>query len=369
MVAEASIVDRQDASPCKGARVVLSTAQFSTVKPLLMAAWQGWEIDVLTMSELTNNQPLSTLAFYLIEKHGLISHFALDRAKLERFLSEIEDGYPDANQYHNRSHAASVLHFMHAILLHGDLAQVASEAAASIDESTRKQFVILACLVAAVIHDFEHNGLSNDFHMNSLSDKAMTYNDRSVNEQHHSAAAFRVLLKPECNFLTGMDKQEFRQLRSIILDLVLGTDMSENSKILEAFKQTTRVAADRSEAFTPASPQEALLVLKVSLKCADLGHLALGWGSHMKWVRRLEEEFYQQGDKEKECGMPKVSFLMDRSKPGVSESQVGFFNFVVLPLYRSFGTAFPAASPMVEAVEANYQLWKDVQTDLDAAKA
>merc|ERR1712190_218975 len=86
----------------------------------------------------------------------------------------------------------------------------------------------------------------------------------------------------------------------------------------------------------------------------------------MGWVRRLQEEFFQQGDKEKELQMS-VSFLMDRDKPGVSESQMGFFNFVVLPLYRSYLRAFPATSPLVSAVEDNFAKWSSVQAKVDAA--
>jgi hypothetical protein len=35
------------------------------------------------------------------------------------------------------------------------------------------------------------------------------------------------------------------------------------------------------------------------------------------------------------------SFLMDRTKPGVSESQLGFFQFVVTPLFGALLAAFP----------------------------
>jgi hypothetical protein len=41
-----------------------------------------------------------------------------------------------------------------------------------------------------------------------------------------------------------------------------------------------------------------------------------------------------QGDRERAVGLP-VSPLMDRSKQGISRSQVGFFDIVALPLYTS----------------------------------
>ena len=65
-----------------------------------------------------------------------------------------------------------------------------------------------------------------------------------------------------------------------------------------------------------------LLLLQIALKCADLGHLAAEWGVHTRWLGRLEEEFFRQGDLERGAGLP-ISPLFDRTKQGVSKSQVG----------------------------------------------
>ncbi|KAA0183449.1 hypothetical protein HAZT_HAZT007464 [Hyalella azteca] len=50
---------------------------------------------------------------------------------------------------------------------------------------------ILATLVAAMVHDYEHTGTTNNFHVMSGSDTALLYNDRAVLENHHISAAFR----------------------------------------------------------------------------------------------------------------------------------------------------------------------------------
>ena len=58
------------------------------------------------------------------------------------------------------------------------------------------------------------------------------------------------------------------------------------------------------------------------LKCADIGHLAAAPATHTRWAYQLEEEFFQQGDQEKACGLT-VSPLMDRNqKGGMTKSQV-----------------------------------------------
>lgn len=50
---------------------------------------------------------------------------------------------------------------------------------------------IFATLVAAVVHDYEHTGTTNNFHVMSGSETALLYNDRAVLENHHISAAFR----------------------------------------------------------------------------------------------------------------------------------------------------------------------------------
>jgi len=50
---------------------------------------------------------------------------------------------------------------------------------------------IFALLFAALIHDLEHTGRTNNFHVNTATDLALLYNDRSVLENHHVSAAFR----------------------------------------------------------------------------------------------------------------------------------------------------------------------------------
>ncbi|GAX75328.1 hypothetical protein CEUSTIGMA_g2773.t1 [Chlamydomonas eustigma] len=102
-----------------------------------------------------------------------------------------------------------------------------------------------------------------------------------------------------------------------------------------------------------------LLVLQMALKWADIGHLASPREVHLRWVKRLEEEMFRQGDKERAHGLP-ISPLMDRRKgQGITKSQTGFFNFVALPMYRSMAEAFPSCSPLLEAVKENYEYWSE----------
>ena len=54
---------------------------------------------------------------------------------------------------------------------------------------------------SALVHDFEHGGLNNDFLIKTQHPLAITYNDQSPLENHHVSAASRLLRDPELAYL------------------------------------------------------------------------------------------------------------------------------------------------------------------------
>jgi hypothetical protein len=83
----------------------------------------------------------------------------------------------------------------------------------------------------------------------------------------------------------------------------------------------------KSVAVDKTSEKSRLSLLKMALKCADLGHSAKVLPLHEKWTLRITEEFYRQGDDERKAGIP-ISPFMDRSKANVPQSQVSSYLFM-----------------------------------------
>ncbi|KAL6749236.1 hypothetical protein V8C86DRAFT_1045720 [Haematococcus lacustris] len=104
------------------------------------------------------------------------------------------------------------------------------------------------------------------------------------------------------------------------------------------------------------------LALSVGLKVADLGNLAAPEPQNVRWVAALEEEYFRQGDREQELGLP-VSALMQRGKAGVSKSQTGFCKVVSFPLFRVFVKAFPDCRPMLDSAVANFDRWRALEEE------
>ena len=59
----------------------------------------------------------------------------------------------------------------------------------------------LATYWSAIVHDFQHGGLNNDFLIKSLHPLALLYNDQSPLENHHLSSSMRLMHQPEHMFM------------------------------------------------------------------------------------------------------------------------------------------------------------------------
>ena len=266
-----------------------------------------WDFDVLSMKD---GQPLRTIAVSLFERHGLIAAFDMDLSKLNFFLVAVENGYPQ-HPYHNAVHAANVLYMANLLLEKTGVAH--------------DKLVTLSCLFAAIIHDFDHKGVTNEYLIRTRSSLAIRYNDSSPHENHHLAAGFSMLLKKQANFLLNMSEIQFLQFRATVIDLVLATDMSFHFSIINKFKAyhfgAARLASHASESNTSSISDKALM--NMIIKCADIGHVAAEWSGHVKWVNRLQEEMWRQGDQERKLGLSVSTFMDRQSQRGVKSLSSG----------------------------------------------
>lgn len=60
---------------------------------------------------------------------------------------------------------------------------------------------LLAAYWSAAVHDFEHGGVNKDFLIKTAHPLAITYNDQSPLENHHLAAAVRLIFDAELFYL------------------------------------------------------------------------------------------------------------------------------------------------------------------------
>lgn len=72
---------------------------------------------------------------------------------------------------------------------------------------------IVSIIISAVCHDYGHDGMTNAYHVNSISERAIRYSDQSVQENFHAGESFRILNEKENNFLEDMSRDDFKTFR------------------------------------------------------------------------------------------------------------------------------------------------------------
>ena len=108
----------------------------------------------------------------------------------------------------------------------------------------------------------------------------------------------------------------------MMIDMVLATDMSKHMSLLADLKtmvETKKVAG--SGVLLLDNFSDRINVLQNLIHCCDLSNPTKPLHLYTEWVDRLFDEYFKQGDKEKEQGL-EISPLCDRSTVNVAKGQV-----------------------------------------------
>ncbi|XP_046388540.1 cAMP-specific 3',5'-cyclic phosphodiesterase-like isoform X3 [Ischnura elegans] len=301
-----------------------------------------WGIDMFKIGELSNNRPLTAVAYTVFLERELLQIFMIPAKTFINFMMTLEDHYLKDIPYHNSLHAADVTQSTNVLLNSPAL------------ESVFTPLEIIAAIFAASIHDVDHPGLTNQFLINSSSELALMYNDESVLENHHLAVAFKLLQNEDCDIFVNLNKKQRQTLRKMVIDMVLATDMSKHMSLLADLKtmvETKKVAG--SGVLLLDNYTDRIQVLQNLVHCADLSNPTKPLELYRQWVSLIMEEFFLQGDREREQSMD-ISPMCDRHSATIEKSQVGFIDYIVHPLWETWADlVHPDAQDILDTLEEN----------------
>lgn len=308
--------------------------QFPSIRNL-----RDWNFDIFAFSNETTKRPLSTMFLYICLDMNIQNQIAgIDMSRLSSFIQEVEKDYGDG-PYHNFLHGADVLHGAFNLMQRPYLKN-------NLDPVHR-----FAMLFAAAVHDYRHPGLSNDFLIETNDEKAITYNDTSVLENWHCSQAFELLMKSEFNFLEKVDANVRSIIRRKAIQAILMTDMKKHAGHV---MELAELNDNREHEDIKIDPGK---LIYLGLHVCDLSHPTKTFDIHEEWSKRLTTEFLEQGDKELELGMT-PSALFDRRKVNVEKGQIGFIDFIILPLWVNWTTCVGADEEIMDRIEVNKEEWK-----------
>lgn len=305
-----------------------------------------WEFDVFSIPS-SGYTPLKWVLMDLLSRYNLLERFRISPHVLVAFAERLEAGYEIfKNPYHNSKHAADVTQTIHFLISHTGMLHWLTE------------LEIFAMIIAAAGHDFEHTGTTNDFHINTKSDLALLYNDKSPLENHHTSALFSIMQDSKMNILSGLSRSEYIEFRSLVVDMILGTDMRMHFDQLQIMRNmiqaslvnTCAESQKKSAQIEPVSNVTSGIDKRKSmcliLHCADISNPAKPYHIHCKWTEMLLEEFFRQGDDEIKIGLA-ASPMMDRNTTLIPESQIGFMHVIVQPAFTVLHDMFDLVTTQI----------------------
>jgi len=292
------------------------------------------------------------ISVHVVMNHESCSEFVrlyVPPTLMMQFVVACESEYP-RNPFHCFSHAVDVVYQM-------ALYMTKIEASNFLQGTT--QFAIL---VAGLGHDLGHPGVNNTFLTETAHELALTYNDRSPLENFHCCKLFQILADPDANVFKSLNKEAYKDVRKHIVEAILHTDVTKHNEMV---KELSLLYQMSSEAFASEVPTaegieiltgQAQMMLNAILHTADVGNPMKPWDIAQKLAYLCMDEFFAQGDMEKELGIP-VQMLNDRDKVNRANSQIGFIEFMIFPLCEAMVQIFPPLDFLAFHVVQNLKSW------------
>lgn len=198
------------------------------------------------------------MAYHLFESYGLIDRLALNRRLLCNFFVAVEHGSNiNGNYFHSSVHAADMLQVCASLcecflFLNESASRIRSLPHSSSSPvpftlqachllivdlhlaSRLSDFDILSVFLAAIIHNYRHPGLTNQYLMASQDSLSLLYNDVKPVENFACSSAFRLLAEPGNDFFSSFDPVTRQKVRQQIVALVFATNLADHAYFLGA---------------------------------------------------------------------------------------------------------------------------------------
>ena len=296
-----------------------------------------------------NGIGLFKVAFFIFKDFDLLQTFQISNDLFFRFLFKLRDSYNEP-PYHNWIHAIDVLQY------------ISYQVRITNSQQILTKFELLAVCVAALCHDAGHQGFNNQFNVNAQTPLGILFKDQSVMETFHCTVAIRILSQPDTNLFHSLNNEQLITIWKWIIHLILATDMAKHFKLIKQGNDALDAGVINLK-----EEQYRLMVMELIMKVSDISNVSRPFKLADIWCDVLSEEFWRQGDREKELGLEYSGPLMNREGQNKAKGQVGFYNFICLPLYTLIARIFPELQVNLDSVKNNLSVWTKLVEEQEAS--
>ncbi|GET87342.1 cAMP specific phosphodiesterase, putative [Leishmania tarentolae] len=287
----------------------------------------------------------AAVVYHLLWNSGLPEKFGCREQTLLNFIVQCRRRYRRV-PYHNFYHVVDVCQTLYTYLYTGNASELLTE---------------LECyvlLVTALVHDLDHMGVNNSFYLKTdspLGILSSASGNNSVLEVHHCSLAIEILSDPAADVFEGLSGEDVAYAYHALIDCVLATDMAKHNDALSRFTELVTNGIDRE------NEAHRRMVMEMLIKAGDVSNVTKPFETSRMWAIAVTEEFYRQGDMEKEKGV-EVLPMFDRSKSNeLARGQIGFIDFVAGKFFRDIvGDLFHGMQWCVDTLESNRARWQNI---------
>ena len=279
--------------------------------------------------------------------HNLFGADTFNIDQLSRFVLTVRQNYRPVS-YHNWEHGCNVAHCMYLILRNIQSPKPLS------------RIWKMALYFGSLCHDVDHRGYNNAF-FSKFNQPLATLYPKSVMEQHHYAVTVGILQHEDCDIFSVLSSKDYKQLLKHLRSSILATDLSLY------FPNQKGLASHLLEGTLDIHNNLTHLenTMSLTMTACDLCAVCKPWPVQKAAVADLYEEFYRQGDLEKEMGAQPIPMLDRDNKDNLAKDQVGFIDFVCRPCYLTLSQIFPETSDLLAGCNVNREQWQRLQDGKD----
>jgi len=283
--------------------------------------------------------------YYIFYNLGLLEAFRINNEMLFKFIISLRNQYINV-PFHNWIHAFDVMQYMYHMIKTYQIQKILTPTD------------IFVLIVASLCHDVNHNGYSNLFNEKSQTPYGILYYNLGVMEMHHIAKSIDILSREDTNLFHSISGPSLQQTWVSFISIIKATDNAHHFLLIE---ETEKILAEGS--FMYNNPNHKILFMKLLIKAANISGVSRPFDMADKWYDMLMEELFNQGDKEKLLGIGLSSHLNDRSNNNKPKTQVSYYNFVCIPLYKVISKIIPSFEMNLNCVLENLEKWKALDAE------
>uniref|UniRef100_A0A8D0G963 Phosphodiesterase n=1 Tax=Sphenodon punctatus TaxID=8508 RepID=A0A8D0G963_SPHPU len=281
---------------------------------------------------------------------NVIEKFKVPPEVLTRWMYTVRKGYRDIT-YHNWRHGFNVGQTMFTLLMTGRIKKYYTDLEA------------FAMVAAAFCHDIDHRGTNNLYQMKSVAPLARLHGS-SILERHHLEYSKTLLQDESLNIFQNLNKRQFETVLHLFEVAIIATDLALYfkkrtmfQKIVDAIEKMQ--TEEEAIKYISIDPTKKEVIMAMMMTGCDLSAITKPWEVQSQVALMVANEFWEQGDLERDVLQQQPIPMMDRKKGDeLPKLQVGFIDFVCTFVYKEFSRFHKEITPMLDGLQNNRVEWK-----------